>query len=88
MVYKSLTLGKIFPMLFITRKIGESIIINNNIELKVIDIQGRSVKIGFEFPKDASVLRKELFDKIKEENMAAASSQDFGNLDDIFGDKK
>jgi len=57
------------------RKQDESIIINNNIELKVIEIKGKSVKLGFTFPKGASVLRKELFDKIMAENMTAATGE-------------
>jgi carbon storage regulator len=61
-------------MLYLMRKQDESIIINNDIELKVVEIKGKSVKLGFTFPKGASVLRKELYDKIKQENLAAASS--------------
>lgn len=71
-------------MLFISRKLEESIIINNNIELKVLEIKGKTVKLGFNFPKDASVLRKELYDKIMAENIAAAQSgstaEDFAKL--------
>ncbi len=64
------------------RKPNESIIINNNIELKVIEVKGKSVKLGFEFPKGASVLRKELYDKIMAENLAAASeSSDVDELE-------
>ena len=59
-------------MLYLSRKIGESIIINNNIELTVVEVRGKSVKIGFTFPSDATVLRKEIHDKIMAENMAAA----------------
>lgn len=68
-------------MLYLMRKPDESIIINNNIELKVIEIKGKSVKLGFEFPKGASVLRKELYDKIMAENLAAAKEQ--GTSDDL-----
>ncbi len=60
-------------MLYLMRKQDESIIINNNIELKVIEIKGKSVKLGFNFPQGASVLRKELYDKIMAENNAAAT---------------
>jgi carbon storage regulator len=69
-------------MLFISRKIDESVIINNDITLTVLEIKGRSVKIGFDFPKTASVLRKELYDKIMAENMAAkaASAEEFARL--------
>lgn len=61
-------------MLYLTRKVGESIIINNNIQLTITEVRGKGVKIGFEFPKDVSVLRKELFDKIAEQNKEAMTS--------------
>jgi len=62
-------------MLYLTRKIGESIIINNNIELTVVEVRGKTVKLGFLFPKEATILRKELHDKIMEQNLAAASGE-------------
>ncbi len=61
-------------MLYLTRKIGESVIINNTIELTVVEIKGRSVKIGFNFPPEATILRKELHDRIMEQNLAASQS--------------
>lgn len=51
------------------RKKNESIIINEEIELEVIEIKGKTVKLGFKFPKGCTVLRKELFEKIKSENL-------------------
>ena len=63
-------------MLYLTRKIGESIVINNNIELTVMDIRGKTVKLGFLFPKEATILRKELHQRILEENIAAAGTND------------
>ena len=68
-------------MLYLTRRIGESIIINNNIELTVVDIRGKTVKLGFLFPKEATILRKELHQKILEQNIAAAG--DSGDLENI-----
>ncbi len=68
-------------MLYLTRKIGESIIINNNIELTVVEVRGRTVKLGFLFPKEASILRKELHQKILEQNIAAAG--DNVAIDDV-----
>jgi carbon storage regulator len=59
-------------MLYLTRKIGESVIINDNIEVTVIDIRGKSIKLGFTFPTDATVLRREIFERIQAENRAAA----------------
>lgn len=67
-------------MLYLTRKIGESIIINNNIELMVVEVRGKSVKLGFVFPKEATILRKELHEKIREQNLAAAATADM----DVF----
>lgn len=69
-------------MLYLTRKIGESIIINNNIELTVVEVRGKAVKLGFVFPKEASILRKELHQKILEQNMEAATVG-HGDLQDI-----
>lgn len=70
-------------MLYLSRKIGESIIINNSIELTVMEIRGKTVKIGFKFPPEATVLRKEIYDKVMEENMAAAGSG-MGSEDDFL----
>jgi len=65
-------------MLYLTRKAGESVIINDDIEVTVVDIRGRSVKLGFTFPQGASVLRRELYEKIQKENLEAAqASTDF-----------
>lgn len=84
-------------MLYLTRRVGESIIINNNIELTVTEIRGKTVKIGFLFPKEASILRKELHQKIMEQNIAAASGEglediefaiDVGNADTVKDDRK
>jgi carbon storage regulator len=52
-------------MLFLTRKVGESIVINDNIELTVVEVRGKSIKLGFTFPPEAKVLRRELHDRIK-----------------------
>ena len=63
-------------MLYLSRKVGESIVINNAIELTVVEVRGKTVKLGFVFPPEATVLRKEIYDKIHEENLAAAGSGD------------
>jgi carbon storage regulator len=61
-------------MLYLTRKIGESVIINDDIEVTVVDVRGKTIKLGFTFPPDASVLRREIFERIQEENRAAAEA--------------
>ena len=68
-------------MLYLTRKIGESVVINDNIEVTIVEVRGRSIKLGFEFPPDVTVLRRELFDKIQDENRAAAET----DLDALAG---
>ena len=72
-------------MLYISRKIGEKIIINNNIIITITEIKGNKVKIGCEFPSDCSLLREELYNKIQEEN-TLAGKYDFNTdaLDNII----
>ncbi|MBN8530617.1 MAG: carbon storage regulator [Alphaproteobacteria bacterium] len=60
-------------MLYLNRKVGQSIIINNTIELTLVEVKGKTAKIGFVFPPGSSVLRKEIHDKILQENLAAAT---------------
>lgn len=59
-------------MLLITRRPGEAIVVNGSITVKVVDIRGGRVKLGFEFPNGNTVYREELFEKIQAENRAAA----------------
>ena len=61
-------------MLFLTRKLGESVVINNNIEVTIVEVRGRFIKLGFDIPPNVTVLRRELFDKIQDENRAAAGA--------------
>lgn len=61
-------------MLVLARKLNESIIIGDDIEVVVIDIKGDQVKLGIRAPKRISVHRKEIYDEIQQENIAAMSS--------------
>lgn len=63
-------------MLVLTRKLGESIRINDNIIIKVVELDNRHVKIGIEAPKAISVNREEIYERIQKENQAASASQD------------
>lgn len=60
-------------MLFLTRKIGESIIIDDEITITISEIRGSIVKLSFDYPKTSRILRKEIYDRIQEENKSAAS---------------
>ena len=73
-------------MLFLTRKIGETIIINDDIELTVIEIRGKTVKLGLNFPSDVSVYRREVWERIQnEKKLAAADAVAGDNLAEIDG---
>lgn len=60
-------------MLALTRKKGEALVINNNIEITVLEIRGDQIKIGISAPKDVPIYRKEVYLQIQEENKAAIS---------------
>lgn len=61
-------------MLYLTRKPGESIVINEQVEITVVSVSGKTVKLGFSFPPGSSILRKEVFERIQAENRAAAET--------------
>ena len=74
-------------MLILARKTGESIKIGDNITLEVISVAGNTVKIGIEAPKEVGILRKELYDMIKNENISASAVNlsDLSGLNDLGG---
>ncbi len=63
-------------MLVLSRKKGESIIINDNIVVTVVDIRGDKVRLGFEAPKDVPIHRKEVYDAIKRSEAASNARQE------------
>jgi len=56
----------------LTRKIGESIAIGDDIQIHVVDIRGSQVKLGIMAPKEVEIYREEVYLKIQEENRLAA----------------
>ncbi len=61
-------------MLALTRKVQESIIIGDNIEITVLSINKDQVKLGISAPKDVKVHRKEIYVQIQQENKDAANT--------------
>ncbi|MNW00318.1 hypothetical protein D3C71_1957940 [compost metagenome] len=53
------------------RKVGESVVIGNNIQVQILGVEGDQIKLGFIAPKEVQVLRQELYQEIVAENMAA-----------------
>ena len=62
-------------MLALTRKKGESLVINNNIEITVLEVRGDQVKIGIAAPKNVPIYRKEVYLQIQKENQASISAE-------------
>ncbi len=67
-------------MLALSRKKGEAIIVNNDIELTILEIKGDQVKVGISAPKSVPVYRKEVYLQIQEENQAVASGEGIAEL--------
>ena len=61
-------------MLVLTRKLEESVMIGDEIEVRVLGIHGDQVRLGFCAPRNIPVFRKEVFLAIQEENRQAAQS--------------
>ena len=62
-------------MLVLNRKIGESIILGDNIEVVILDISDGKIKIGIEAPKEVNILRKEVYDAVKAENQRSLEAE-------------
>jgi carbon storage regulator len=61
-------------MLILSRKVGEKIMIGDDVSVSIIEIRGDQVRLGVDAPKAVKVYRQEVFDAIKAENKAAAES--------------
>jgi carbon storage regulator len=61
-------------MLILTRKLGESIAIGDDIKITFLDIKGKQLRIGVEAPRNVSVHRGEIYQMIQEQNLQAAAS--------------
>lgn len=71
-------------MLALSRKVNESIVIGQNVEITILEVKGDQVKIGINAPKSVPIYRKEIYVQIQEENKEAvvggASPEDLKKL--------
>jgi carbon storage regulator len=73
-------------LLILTRKVGESVAIGDDIQVSVVEIKGTQVKLGIRAPRDVTVHREEIYLKIQEENRRAAqvSTEALGTVEDLL----
>ena len=62
-------------MLALTRKMGESLMIGNDVEITIIEVKGNQVKIGIRAPKSVPIYRKEIYLQIQEDNKEVAQQE-------------
>ena len=76
-------------MLVLTRKLGESIAIDDNIKIVVVQIKGKQVRLGIKAPKETKIHREEVYQAIQDQNTAASQSppEDLAALNDSFKKK-
>lgn len=74
-------------MLALSRKKGEALMINNDIEITVLEIKGEQVKIGISAPKEVPVYRKEVYIQIQEANKEASNVAGVEMLAGLLGAK-
>lgn len=77
-------------VLVLARKINESIMIGDNIEVVVVDIKGDQIKLGIRAPKEVSVHRAEIYSEIQEQNKKAVITNPGAvkNLNHLLNKKK
>jgi len=61
-------------MLILTRRVGETIVIGNNISVTVLGVKGNQVRIGVNAPQDVAVHREEIYEKIRQRDPARESA--------------
>ena len=67
-------------MLVLGRRVGESILIDGQIRVTILSVDGERARVGIEAPRSVPVLRQELHDAVREENLRAAGAADAERL--------
>lgn len=76
-------------MLILTRKVGETVAIGDEVKVQVVDVKGRQVRLGITAPASCAVHREEVFQRIQEQNRqsVAPALSDLDALSDLFSKK-
>lgn len=61
-------------MLILTRRVGETVVIGEDVSVTVLGVKGNQIRLGINAPKDVSVHRQEIFERIQNENSDEGSS--------------
>ncbi len=75
-------------MLALARKVNESIMIGNDVEITLLEIKGDQVKLGINAPKSVPIYRKEIYLQIQEQNKEALQEVDMDSVKNLFSAKK
>ncbi len=75
---------RLVKMLALSRKKGEALFINNNIEVTVLEVKGDQVKLGIKAPKEIPIYRSEVYEQIQAANKEALTEQTPDNLNKLF----
>ena len=68
-------------MLVLSRKNNESVVVNNNVKVTVVEIRGDKVRLGFTAPKSVPIHREEIFEQIEQRKRTP-------DVDDVAGDEE
>lgn len=71
-------------MLALTRRKNESLVVNNNIEITVLEVRENQVKLGIKAPKEVPIYRKEVYMQIQDENKSALDTSNVSKLKNLF----
>ncbi|PPK94535.1 carbon storage regulator [Kineococcus xinjiangensis] len=63
-------------MLVLTRRAGESLVIGDAVVVRVLEVRGDVVRVGIEAPRDVQVHRQEVYDAVRDANVAAAAASE------------
>lgn len=78
-------------MLVLTRKTGQKLIINDNIEIVILETKGDAVKVGVKAPRSVTIYREEIYEEIKRSNRQAGGNvlvSDLNNIVNMLGNQK